>query len=180
MEKQVLENYLSQGLSLKKITQLTGKSLTTVVYWKNKHGLRSSHKNFRVEGPKEYGEKRFCPRCKKDCDTSNFYNRRGKKNSSVYCKQCTTDQTLERARKIKSIMVEYKGGSCNRCGYNKSYSALEFHHLDPSQKDFTLSHLKHSKINDKIKKELDKCILVCANCHREIHEELSAKQKETF
>jgi predicted HNH restriction endonuclease len=71
------------------------------------------------------------------------------------------------------MMVEYKGGSCVKCGYKKCIGALEFHHIDPSKKDFTLSHLKSSKFDDKIKNELDKCILVCANCHREIHEELT-------
>ncbi len=173
MEKEILEKYLKDGLSLNKITEITGKSLTTLVYWKNKHGLRTNHKNFKQDGIKEYGEKRFCPRCKEDCDTSEFYNRRGKENSSVYCKKCTTDQTLERTRNFKSMMVEYKGGCCIKCGYKKCIGALEFHHIDPSKKDFTLSHLKSSKFDDKIKNELDKCILVCANCHREIHEELT-------
>jgi hypothetical protein len=179
MEKEILEKYLKDGLSLNKITEITGKSLTTLVYWKNKYGLRSNHKNFKQKGTKEYGEKRFCPRCKKDCDTSEFYNRRGKENSSVYCRKCTVDQTLERTRNFKSMMVEYKGGCCIKCGYKKYIGALEFHHIDPSKKDFTLSHLKLSKFDDKIKNELDKCILVCSNCHREIHDEIVQKEKET-
>ena len=69
-------------------------------------------------------------------------------------------------------MVEYKGGNCVRCGYDKYMGALEFHHLDPTKKDYTLAHLKVTNFHDKIKNELDKCILVCANCHREIHNEL--------
>lgn len=172
MEKEILEKYLKDGMSLNKISEISGKSLTTIIYWKNKHGLHSTHKNFKESGTKEYGDKRFCPRCKKDCDTSYFYKRRGKENSSVYCKKCTTEQTLERTRKFKYKMVEYKGGCCSRCGYKKSISALEFHHLDPSKKDFTLSHSRCTKFDDRIKNELDKCIMVCANCHREIHEKL--------
>ena len=66
-------------------------------------------------------------------------------------------------------MVEYKGGSCVICGYNHYMGALEFHHLNPKEKDFNLSHMKKYTFDEKIKNELDKCILVCSNCHREIH-----------
>ena len=75
------------------------------------------------------------------------------------------------------MMVEYKGGSCIKCGYNKCIGALEFHHMDPSNKDFTLSHIKSGKFDDRVKNELDKCILVCANCHRGIHEKLQINLK---
>jgi len=74
-------------------------------------------------------------------------------------------------QKIKDRSVEYKGGKCVKCGYNKCVKALEFHHINPKEKDFTIS--SYSKLSwDKIKKELDKCILVCSNCHREIHHEI--------
>ena len=70
--------------------------------------------------------------------------------------------------KIKAI--EYKGGCCEKCGYNKCVWALDFHHKNPNEKDFQIS--KYSTLSwDKIKKELDKCIMVCANCHRELHYE---------
>ena len=72
-------------------------------------------------------------------------------------------------RKVQSIL--YKGGKCEKCGYDKCLSALEFHHIDPSKKDFTISTVINRKF-EKIKNELDKCVLVCANCHREIHEKI--------
>lgn len=67
------------------------------------------------------------------------------------------------------MAIEYKGGKCKCCGYNKCISALEFHHLDPSVKEFNIGQKGYTRSWDKNKKELDKCILVCANCHREIH-----------
>jgi len=74
-------------------------------------------------------------------------------------------------RKRKKIeLVEYKGGKCEKCGYNKCVKALTFHHLDPNEKDFTISGKSWSV--DKLKKEVDKCILVCSNCHIEIHAEI--------
>lgn len=69
--------------------------------------------------------------------------------------------------RVKTKLVEYKGGKCQCCGYNRCIRALEFHHLDPSQKDFTISG--KSKSFEMLKKEADKCILVCSNCHKEIH-----------
>ena len=76
----------------------------------------------------------------------------------------------KRRKKLKELAVEYLGGSCSLCGYNKCLSALEFHHRDPKQKDFGLS--SSTKSIESIKRELDKCILVCANCHREIHQDI--------
>ena len=70
-------------------------------------------------------------------------------------------------QEMKIKAAEYKGGCCQYCGYNKCMGALEFHHLDPKKKDFGIAAVTRSWEN--IKDELDKCILVCANCHREIH-----------
>ena len=72
-----------------------------------------------------------------------------------------------RRKKLREMALEYKGAKCQNCGYDKCIQALEFHHLDPSIKDFSLSGVTKSWKNLKI--ELDKCILLCANCHREIH-----------
>ncbi len=179
MEKEVLEKYLQEGLSLNQVCKLTGKSLTTIRYWKDKYSLKSSYKTFKEQERVEYGETRFCSKCKKDVKTENFHQRKGRAFSSTYCKPCTTDKTLERMRKLKSQMIDYKGGCCSRCGYDKYQGALEFHHLDPNEKDFNLSHLRKYSFDERVKSELDKCILVCANCHREVHYEIKEKQKET-
>ena len=85
-------------------------------------------------------------------------------NSNNYKKQC------ERALKRKLELIELKGGECEVCGYNNNIAALDFHHINPEDKNFQLDsrHLSNTHI-DKLKQEVDKCILVCANCHREIH-----------
>lgn len=74
-----------------------------------------------------------------------------------------------RRKKIRQLAVEYKGGHCQQCGYNRCIEALEFHHLDPSQKDFAISQKGHCRSWEKVKNEIDKCVMLCANCHREIH-----------
>lgn len=71
-------------------------------------------------------------------------------------------------QRVKEKLVEYKGGKCEICEYNKYIGALDFHHLNPEEKDFTISQYQHL-CYEKLKKEVDKCMLVCSNCHREIH-----------
>ena len=73
--------------------------------------------------------------------------------------------------------MEYKGGKCESCGYNKYIGALEFHHKDFSQKDFQISRHRLQTFNDDVEKELNKCLLLCANCHREIHSGYNHKYK---
>jgi predicted HNH restriction endonuclease len=75
-----------------------------------------------------------------------------------------------RRKQIRQLAIEYKGGECSICSYNKCLKALEFHHLDSSKKDFGISAKGYTRSWMIIKKELDKCILLCANCHREVHE----------
>ncbi len=83
----------------------------------------------------------------------------------------TRTQSVINWRKRKKIeLINYKGGCCEKCGYNKSITALQFHHRDPKEKDFGIGGKSYSI--DRLKKEVDKCILVCANCHAEIHDEI--------
>jgi len=74
-------------------------------------------------------------------------------------------------RNTKLKLIEYKGGKCEICGYNKPYPrCYEFHHKDQSKKDFTIG--KGMKKFEVSKKEVDKCQLLCRNCHGEVHEKL--------
>ena len=71
----------------------------------------------------------------------------------------------------KKKAVNYKGGKCVICGYNNCLRSLDFHHLEPTEKEFSISKFKNKKFEDLIL-ELDKCVLVCSNCHGEIHDGL--------
>jgi hypothetical protein len=73
----------------------------------------------------------------------------------------------KRRKKIKELAIQYKGGKCIICGYSKYNGALEFHHIE--EKTFSLGSQGLTRSWERTKKELDKCILLCANCHREIH-----------
>ena len=101
MTKELLIEMIGKGMSLNQISKEVGKGLTTVRYWVKKHQIEFPNKPFKEIGKKDYGETRFCPRCQQYCDISEFYDRRGKEHSSVYCKKCTGLQTVERQRKLK-------------------------------------------------------------------------------
>ena len=82
----------------------------------------------------------------------------------------TCNSCLQRMRqlKMKQTAIRYKGGACTNCGYKRSIAALIFHHIDPSTKDFSIAR-KYNLSWKRIKTELDKCELLCANCHAEVH-----------
>lgn len=93
----------------------------------------------------------------------------GSGEGNYRCKQCRIDAVNKRRAKLKQLAVDYKGGKCEQCGYDKCIAALEFHHLDPLIKEFSISSDGYGKSWEKIKIELDKCDLLCSNCHREKH-----------
>lgn len=68
--------------------------------------------------------------------------------------------------KLKQALVDLKGGCCSNCQYSKCLSALEFHHIDESRKEFSISQTTNLAA---AKKEIESCVLLCANCHREVH-----------
>lgn len=109
---------------------------------------------------------KICNKCQKEFEVKKFaYSRR-------YCYDCVPyipKSGAENRQIIKKWALEYKGDACEICGYNKCSEALDFHHIDPNEKDFSLSDRNLILDWQEIKKELDKCQLVCSNCHREIH-----------
>jgi transcription elongation factor Elf1 len=84
----------------------------------------------------------------------------------------------KRRKKIREMAVEYKGDKCMLCGYNGCVQALEFHHISNTGKDFGISDKGYTRSWERVKKEINKCILVCANCHRELHAGIKQLPKE--
>lgn len=85
--------------------------------------------------------------------------------------------------RTKARIIESMGGRCNICGYNKCNGALELHHIDPHEKELSFGGIRaNPKAWDKIVEELKKCVLLCANCHREVEMGVTAlpQQINTF
>ena len=116
-----------------------------------------------------------CKDCGVELTEENTYKRAGRKANfpvGYYrrCKTCYGKQRHSRVKSNRSSLIQRMGGKCQCCGYDKSEHALDLHHLDPSKKDAgTTKHLRHITDEKRIESELSKCVLLCANCHRETH-----------
>jgi 5-methylcytosine-specific restriction endonuclease McrA len=99
-------------------------------------------------------------------------------NKSWRCKRCNVEKVTIRRKKNKEKLVEACGGKCAICGYSKYIGALEFHHPNPLEKDFGIGSKGLTKAYKKLLAEAKKCVLLCANCHREEHAKLSKEEDE--
>lgn len=116
-----------------------------------------------------------CKKCEIIKSTKDFYKGKSRgKNGQVwdyfdpYCKVCRLKYSKSRQKQIKKQAIEYLGGKCTKCGIVDESCIYDFHHLDPSKKELSLGK-RGGKSFKSIKPELDKCILLCANCHRKEH-----------
>ena len=131
-------------------------------------------------------ETKKCTMCKKTLPIENFATRKDRKNLLYQsnCKSCQKEYRKEHYEKNRSKYVnkavkykqefrkwfaEYKSTlSCEKCGESK-YWLLDFHHTDPSKKDAEISKLVSKCSKSMLLKEIDKCKILCANCHRDLH-----------
>lgn len=97
--------------------------------------------------------KRFCS---PDCQSLSYRKKRHELNHSF-------------RKRMKLKAVEYKGGKCEKCGYNRCIQALEFHHVEPEHKDFSIAQSSSYNSWNRIRDEIDKCQMLCSNCHKEAH-----------
>lgn len=154
MDQENLRQLVEDGKSIRQIATLLNKSAGSVRHWLRKYNLTT------YKEPKYSTNCKFCGVILTD---ENTYG--SKKRWS--CKSCANKYRTEKFVDTKLKLVEMKGGKCKCCGFDKHYSALDFHHLDPSQKEFNLSVTNNGW--NKLLKEVDKCVLLCSNCHRMIH-----------
>lgn len=106
--------------------------------------------------------------CKIHGRTKHF--KRPDTKTTYRCRKCASNAVANRRKNIKQMAIEYKGGQCKICGYSKCIAALTFHHRDPDKKDFGIAARGHCRSWAKVKAELNKCELLCNNCHAEVHD----------
>ena len=92
------------------------------------------------------------------------------KRPRARCRKCAVEAVQKRREKVKNMAVELFGRECHDCGLStKHNSVYDFHHKDPNQKDFGIATYGHTRSWERVKTELDKCVMLCANCHRIRH-----------
>ena len=164
MNKEHLQELINSNLSSREISRVTGKSQTTISYWLRKYSLKT---NYNTEN--DSNNKR-CSKCREFLDKSNFYNK-GKGNLQPYCKRCNNQLSSQRWIDRKIWAIQYKGSKCNDCNISypdTPYVVFDFHHLNPMEKDMDWSKIKLTS-KEKMIDEINKCVLLCANCHRTRH-----------
>jgi transposase len=159
--KEEMEGLLAAGLSLREVAQRLDRSLATVRHWMKRYELKS---NPRRKRGSENGPREAISRCKHHGETGFVREGRG----YYRCKRCRIERVSQRRRQIKRKLVEEAGGKCLICGYDRCQQVLQFHHLDPTTKEFHLGQNGVTRSLARSRVEARKCILLCANCHGEV------------
>lgn len=144
-----LKNLIDKGYTRKRMANELGVHINTIYRWMLKYNLQTC-------------PKKLCKLCGQN-DPKMFDVER-----HTACRKCRGRRHF---RDRKADAITYKGGKCSRCGYNKCQGALDFHHDDPKEKKYQWRKMRIVKIEE-MYKELDKCTLLCKNCHSEVHWEL--------
>ena len=128
--------------------------------------LNRSIKSIRHKAAREGLSKKITPHNK---PKEKFYRNKIDKKYYEKNKEEIYRKKRERLKNRKKELVKLLGGKCSICGYNKCINALDFHHKNKDNKEGNLAHIIKDSSKENSLKEIKKCILVCANCHREIH-----------
>ena len=169
-DRSQLERLAADGATLKEMASEMDRSIATIRYWLSRWGVeRTDQRRQRdydpVSAPSE--AIRSCPR---HGSTLFVLESRG----SYRCKQCRVEQVSRWRRQVKARLVAEAGGRCMLCGYDRCLAALQFHHLDRETKSFSLSHDGIARSFARSRAEVQKCVLLCANCHAEVEAGLAS------
>ena len=115
----------------------------------------------------------LCTTCNIEITPENTYKRSGRPGKLMSrCKSCFNSYCVDRWRKRKIKAIENMGNKCHDCENTFPFVVYDFHHLDPNEKEFDWSKMRLVS-EEKLQRELEKCILLCSNCHRIRHVALS-------
>lgn len=160
------------GMTLEAIAGELGVGMNTVRYWIRRHGLPRPIRVRRadIDRALRSGKRTVVRTCSKHGETDFILENSGR----LRCKRCRMERVAEWRRRTKRRLVKEAGGRCQLCGYDRCMAALEFLHLDPTQKSFALSLKGVARSLAVLRREAEKCALLCANCHAEVEVGYSA------
>jgi transposase len=159
-----LEPLVARGATVREMAAELDRSPSTIRHWLRKHDLkltRHHRDRERVLAALKTGKKRFTSICRYHGETDFLVFRSGRHR----CARCNTESVTRRRRRVKQTLVEEAGGRCLRCGFDEHPAALQFHHLDPSEKTFPVSRKGVTRSIAEARAEAQKCVLLCASCH---------------
>jgi transposase len=162
-----LAELVAQGASLRDLSEVLGLSVSTVRHWLQKYGLETSGMGWRREQTRRAREANLTHitrECRHHGMTTFILEGRG----YYRCARCRGEAVARWRRRAKLRLIAAAGGCCVLCGYDRHPGALHFHHIDPTQKRYTLSRAGHTRRFAEALEEAKKCVLLCANCHAEV------------
>ena len=162
-----LERLVEGGASIAQLADVLGRSKGTVRHWLREYGLRTQRSELRLEWG-DHGEGTLTGVIQRRCPHHGLTDFGRRSEGGYRCLKCRSDAVTRRRRKVKRTLVEEAGGGCVGCGYDRCIAALEFHHVDPAEKAFSLSHRGVARSLARARAEAEKCVLLCANCHAEV------------
>jgi len=154
MEEITLQKYVNLNYSTRKIAELMQSSQTNVRHYLKKYNLKTNLNQF--------NQSEYLCKCG-EANPEKFYG-----HSKKTCSKCHNLRTTKVGKNNRLFAVEYLGGKCIECGYNKHTCALDIHHIDPSIKDKNFNHMR-GWCKERILNEIKNCVLLCRNCHAEVH-----------
>jgi hypothetical protein len=165
IEREVLAEIVECELSIRDMADVLERAPRTIRHWLRRHDLTSgpARRRAAVAAADAAGQRELQSRCQHHGMTR--YVRRV---DGFRCAQCEAARVVAWRRKVKRILVEEAGGACVVCGYSRFDAALQFHHVDPTEKSFALSREGVTRSLARARAEAQKCVLLCANCHAEV------------
>jgi hypothetical protein len=165
IDRDLLAEIVACGLPVRDMADVMARSPTTIRHWLRRHGLESepSTRRARVAEAIAHGDQELELRCGRHGMTRHVFRFDG-----FRCARCEAQRVTAWRQKVKRVLVEEAGGACALCGYDRFPGALQFHHVDPAEKSFALSHRGLARSLRRAREEARKCMLLCANCHAEV------------
>ncbi len=160
--RETLTPLVEAGMSTAQIAVAVGLSKTTVRHWLREFGMSTEW------AARREASQAGRPSMMLACPRHGMTVFRRRTNGGYHCASCGAEAVSRRRRKVKRILVDEVGGGCALCGYDRCIAPLEFHHLAPAEKRFTLSRRGVTRSLEKARAEARKCALLCANCHAEV------------
>lgn len=171
LAREQLEPLVAAGYTVQRIADELGRGAATVRHWLKKHGLSTMRA---VTLPADGRPETIVRRCRTHGFTEHVLTSAGKR---YRCKRCRVAAVSARRRRVKLALVQAAGGACRLCGYDRYAGALQFHHVDPAEKAFSIADRGLARSLERALAEAGKCVLLCANCHAEIEAGIATMPK---
>ena len=165
--REVLATLVATGAPIREIASELEAKPGTVRHWIDLYGLPRpiDVRRREVAQALESGKRELLRKCSKHGET--VFALVGS-DRRPRCKECRSEAVARRRRRVKGILAGERGGACLLCGYDRCLAALQFHHRDRTLKGFGIAARGLTRSIAEVRDEVDKCVLLCSNCHAEV------------